>query len=398
MSEIKFRGVCFGETDRGRVRTNNEDTYICQFIWDKYHILCAAIDGLGGYEGGEIAAEIARVTIIKHLEEFASKKTSNLLKDAIIDANNEIIHQHEVLPKIAQMGCVASVGLIDLVQGIITIAHVGDSRIYQLVNGELKKLTHDHSLVGYREDIGEMSEEEAMHHPQRNLVEKFLGEQYLPLGSTGYVEISVCPIIGDTQYLFCSDGLTDLITSAQISEVLSSGLSIADKARRLITCANDAGGKDNITVVIANIMANVDVNNINKKEPELEMVPKNTKKKRTFLSPVLSGICGLIVGLGVQSIYNLYKVGNQTNGIYNSHIELRDGNDKFKRYIVPLEDSISKSLANSSNDSTQIDSDTLSIEALQIKNQNLEKKLEQLNEENKSLKLLIERIKNLVLQ
>lgn len=397
MSEIKFKGVCFGETNQGRVRTNNEDTYICQFIWDSNHILCAAIDGLGGYEGGEIAAEIARVTIIKHLEEFASKKTSDLLKGAIIDANNEIIHQHDVLPKIAQMGCVASVGLIDLIQGIITIAHVGDSRIYQFVNGELKKLTHDHSLVGYREDMGEMSEEEAMHHPQRNVIERSLGEQYLPLDSTDYVEISVWPIIGDTQYLFCSDGLTDLITSAQISEILLSGLSIEDKVRRLITCANDAGGKDNVTVVIANVTANEIpvISDIHDSKLELAAIPE--KRSRLF-RPFLFMICGLIIGFGGSFICNLYQTGNRTIDIHSSHIESQQGNSKLKTRIDSLEDSISNSLTNSSNDSTQIKSDTLSIEALQIKNRNLEKELKLLNEENKSLKLLIERLKSSVLQ
>lgn len=397
MSGAKFNGICFGETNQGMVRTNNEDTYICQSIWDKNHILCAAIDGLGGYEGGEVAAEIARTTIIKHLEEFASKKTGDLLKEAIIDANNEIIYQHKARPKIAQMGCVASVGLIDLTQGIITIAHIGDSRIYQFVNGELKKLTHDHSLVGYREEIGEMSEEDAMHHPQRNVIEKFLGERHLPFGTVDYVEISVWPIIGDTQYLFCSDGLTDLITSAQISEVLSSGLSIEDKVSRLITIANDTGGKDNITVVIANVTTNEINAIINMHDSNVEMKDAITEKSSSPLRTLLFWGCGLIVGLGVSYICNLYHIENHTKDILPSHIDLRYGNDKLIP-ITPLEDSITKFSINNCNDSIQIEGDTLSFEFLQIKNQNLEKELELLIEENKSLKLLIEHLKNPILQ
>lgn len=307
MISSKFLCKYFGETNQGMVRTNNEDTYICQRIWDDNHILCAAIDGLGGYEGGEIAAELARTNIIKYLEEFASNKIGELLKSALITANNEIVSQHKTRPKVSQMGCVASVAIIDLVQGIITIAHVGDSRIYQFVNGELKKLTHDHSLVGYREEIGELSEEDAMKHPKRNVIDKFLGEQHLDMASESYIEVSVWPIIGDTQYLFCSDGLTDLVTSGKITDVLSSDYPIEDKVNSLISAANDAGGKDNVTVVLADVTVN------QSDEPEKtpkatdikpEIPAKTGKSKRSRFLPGL--ICGLILGAGGMYVYDNY--------------------------------------------------------------------------------------------
>lgn len=306
MSDITFTCISFGETNQGMVRTNNEDSYICQKIWDNNHVLCAAIDGLGGYEGGEVAAEIARTTIIKHLEEFASKKTGDLLKDALIEANNEIINQHKARPKVAQMGCVASVGLIDLSQGTLTIAHVGDSRIYQFSNGILKKLTHDHSLVGYREEIGEMTEEDAMNHPKRNVIDKFLGEQHLALDNSDYVEISVWPILDDTQFLFCSDGLTDLVTSAQIKEVLSADLSIKAKTQRLIACANKAGGKDNITVVIADVSAKTNpVKNISDSQNQNKQVLKQTAHSGKSAPKKHSFVHGLIIGIliGMACMY-----------------------------------------------------------------------------------------------
>jgi len=346
MTKRRFSCEYFGETNQGMVRANNEDTYICQQIWDDTHILCAAIDGLGGYEGGEIAAELARTTIIKHLEDFASKKIGELLKAALIDANNEIISQHKARPNVSQMGCVASVGIVDLTNGVISIAHVGDSRIYQFANGELKKLTHDHSLVGYREETGELSEEDAMNHPKRNVIDKFLGEQHLNYDTESYVEVSVWPITGDTQYLFCSDGLTDLVTSVQIFKILLSELTIEEKIKHLISSANDAGGKDNITVVLADIK----VDRCNKTVMNTESVssapePTINKTKSRHSSFIIGGILGLILGASLTYGYKL--IADSSNELevrsltgkqrfdYQENVELR-------HKITVLEDSITK--------------------------------------------------------
>lgn len=362
MTDCKFSAMYFGATNQGMVRTNNEDTYICQKIWDESHILCAAIDGLGGYEGGEIAAELARTTIIKHLEVFASKKIGELLKASLIAANNEIIRQHEARPKVSQMGCVASVGIIDLSQGIISIAHVGDSRIYQFVNGELKKLTHDHSLVGYREETGELSEEDAMNHPKRNVIDKFLGEQHLNFDSESYVEVSVWPIIGDTQYLFCSDGLTDLVTSKQIANILSSGLTVEDKVMSLISSANDAGEKDNITVVLTDIKVNVCSKIVTSTEKESNIqIPTHCKTKSWLNSFIYGGILGIILGAGVMYVFQRVTHASDESGINTptithdsnsaeTHTQTNTGkqwfdyqeNIKLKREITILKDSIAK--------------------------------------------------------
>lgn len=348
MTELNFRGKYFGETNQGRVRTNNEDTYICQKIWDDSHILCAAIDGLGGYEGGEMASELARIIIIKHLEEFASKKIGDLLKAALVDANNQIICQHKARPKVSQMGCVASVGIVDLYHGTITIAHVGDSRIYQFVNGELKKLTHDHSLVGYREEIGELSEEDAMNHPKRNVIDKFLGEQHLDSNTESYIEISVWPIIGETQYLFCSDGLTDLVTSAQISKILSSERPIKEKVETLISFANEAGGKDNITVVLTDIKVNGANKAILRPENEGKVqepaINENRSRHKSF---IYGGILGLILGASI--IYIFQRIIHDSNEL-ETHTRTYTGkqwfdfyeNIELRRKNAILEDSIAK--------------------------------------------------------
>lgn len=348
MTDCKFSAKYFGATNQGMVRTNNEDTYICQKIWDESHILCAAIDGLGGYEGGEIAAELARTTIIKHLKDFASKKIGELLKASLIAANNEIIRQHEARPKVSQMGCVASVGIIDLSQGVISIAHVGDSRIYQFANGELKKLTHDHSLVGYREETGELSEEDAMNHPKRNVIDKFLGEQHLNFDSESYVEVSVWPIIGDTQYLFCSDGLTDLVTSAQISKILFSGYPVKEKVKTLISSANEAGGKDNITVVLADITENVSNKTIISPENEDNaQKPKVNSKQSRHRCFIYSGLLGLILGASVmyfvqQVIYDSNELADcKPTSTGKQWFDFQE-NIELKRKITILQDSITR--------------------------------------------------------
>jgi len=358
MTKRRFSCEFFGETNQGLVRTNNEDTYICQQIWDDTHILCAAIDGLGGYEGGEIAAELARKTIIKHLEDFASKKTGDLLKAALIDANNEIICQHKARPKVSRMGCVASVGIIDLSQGIISIAHVGDSRIYQFGNGELKKLTHDHSLVGYREETGELSEEDAMSHPRRNVIDKYLGEQHLNYDTESYIEISAWPIIGDMQYLFCSDGLTDLVTGVQISEILSSELSIEYKVKSLISSANKAGGKDNITVVLSDV-SSISSETIDEETNchEQENAPSQGKTRKTWYFTLIA-FCILSFAIGATSMF-IWLKSNEMR--YNKDIELQTQLKDLQNRNYILEDSIAKLSAIKISGTEDIDVDSVTI-------------------------------------
>ncbi|MDE6339967.1 MAG: protein phosphatase 2C domain-containing protein, partial [Muribaculaceae bacterium] len=339
MSDIKFSAKIYGETNLGLVRQNNEDTLICQYIRDNNRILCAAIDGLGGYEGGEVASEIARNVIIKHLEDFMSPKIGQLLKDAFVEANNDIVRQQKARPKLTHMGCVASAAVIDLLQGIIYIAHVGDSRIYMYAGGELKKLTHDHSLVGYREEIGEMTEEAAMSHPKRNVIDRYLGDRPLEM-DTDYIEVSVFPIEGKSQFLFCSDGLTDLVNSSRITEILSQQISIDCKAQRLITSANEAGGRDNITVVLADVFP-VDNEYKNEKESKDTVYEEGKNKKSCSLKwlSILTFLSGLVIGYGLCLcfIYEPCKVDRD-----NMIVEKRQLEDELSesKKIISYYDSI----------------------------------------------------------
>lgn len=243
----------FGATDIGKVRTNNEDTFIAQSIWDDRHILLVVIDGMGGEEGGEVAAEIARSSILRYLEEFQNDIILNLIKRAVADANNEIVRNKEVQPQYRKMGCVATAGIIDLDEKTLSIAHVGDSRLYRYSHGELTKITHDHSLVGYQEEQGILTEEQAMKHPRRSVIERCLGSDNHLADDASFIEAAVFPLFDEEAYLFCSDGLSDVLTSSEIEDCLSPKFSPECECSKLIANANNAGGKDNITVVIAHI-------------------------------------------------------------------------------------------------------------------------------------------------
>ena len=130
------------------------------------------------------------------------------------------------------------------------MAHVGDSRLYGFHNGELKKLSHDHSLIGYREEIGDLTEEEAMHHPHRNVIGRDVGSQKHKANDDDFIEAQVFPLLPNTTLLFCSDGLTDMITSSKIASILRQKTGLEEKADALINAALEAGGKDNVTVVL----------------------------------------------------------------------------------------------------------------------------------------------------
>lgn len=300
-----FQVSFFGATDIGRVRTNNEDAFIAQYIWDDRHILLTAIDGMGGEEGGEIAAEIAKDTIIKYLNDFQNDTVLNLIKYAVADANNEILRYKEVHTQYRRMGCVATAGIIDLDEETLSIAHVGDSRLYRFSDGELSKLTHDHSLVGYQEEQGILTEEQAMKHPRRSVIERCLGSENHLADDKSFIEAGVFPLIKGEKFLFCSDGLCDVLTSVQISDCLKSESSPEDECLKLIERTNDAGGKDNITVVIAHIVESEEVEETNnsynssdehsnseaaKDEPS-QTIAKENKRKWLYIIFFLLAVC-----------------------------------------------------------------------------------------------------------
>lgn len=239
----------YGNTDLGKNRSNNEDAFIVQSIWEDHVVLAAAIDGVGGYEGGEVAASIAKQTIVDYLNEFPNGERADLIKQAVVEANNAINNAREEDRNHPNMSCVMTAVLIDTNSGYLHMAHIGDTRLYQYSDGKIEKLSHDHSLVGYREEIGALTEEEAMHHPQRNVIGRDAGSQFLDI-NTDLVETASFALISNATYILCSDGLSDMLTSSMMVEILKRDSGVEEKVNALINKANEEGGNDNITVVL----------------------------------------------------------------------------------------------------------------------------------------------------
>ncbi len=316
-NKISFYAI----SDLGQKRTNNEDAYIAQYIWDNENVLAVAIDGVGGYEGGEVAATIAKQTIVEYLENFPNGERANLLKQAVVEANNNIF-KSRAESEYKNMSCVLTATLVESKKGLIHMAHIGDTRLYQYLHCEIKKLSHDHSLVGYREEVGELTEEEAMHHPQRNIIGRDMGSKYMEM-NTDQVEMATFQLRANSVLLLCSDGLSDMITSSMMSDILSTSMTLEEKAKGLVDKANAEGGKDNITVVLVEytgedfVVQQPNVDEVLECVKEEESQPNsdiqspavdNCQKKLSQIYSLLKVVVFLLVSLLLGLGFLLYKV------------------------------------------------------------------------------------------
>ena len=234
-----------GLTDVGAQRVVNED----RFFADAGRGIFIVIDGVGGQAAGGRAADTALAIMCTQLAS-RSGAAADRVREAIAAANNEIHRQAATRPEWQGMACVLTVALLEGERAVV--GHVGDTRLYKLRGGALQKITHDHSPIGEREDAGEVSEMEAMQHPRRNEVYRDVGSEPRQATDADFVEVTEIPVEPDAALLLCSDGLTDLVPSATVKQVVASHAGRPEKvAEALVKAANDAGGKDNITVVYA---------------------------------------------------------------------------------------------------------------------------------------------------
>jgi len=232
-------------SDPGRVRSNNEDLPVL----DAARGIFGVIDGVGGHAAGELAAAIARDVILQRLARPLGSSAERV-REAIAIANNEIFRRSAAEPELAGMTCVVTLAVVS--EGRVTVGHVGDSRLYKLRPGGVRKLTRDHSPVGEREDAGELGEIEAMQHPRRHEVFRDVGSALRDKDEPDYVEIVEDVLEDDAAILVCSDGLTDMIPSSAIARVVRTHAGDPEAvAAALIAAANEAGGRDNVTVVYA---------------------------------------------------------------------------------------------------------------------------------------------------
>lgn len=224
-------------TDIGRVRTHNEDALLAE------PPLFAVADGLGGHQAGEIASTIAIETLVANAPLHADSKA---LARAIHAANRAVIEAADERAGRSGMGTTLTATIVE--GRHIAIAHVGDSRAYLMRNGQLQQLTEDHSMVADMIRLGQLTEEEARFHPNRSVITRALGTDPNMSADTYDIETA-----GGDRLLLATDGLFGMLRDSEIAEVLGANPDPQDAARALVAAANEAGGQDNITVVVVDI-------------------------------------------------------------------------------------------------------------------------------------------------
>jgi PPM family protein phosphatase len=248
----------FGLTDVGRKRRHNEDAYLL----DAERGLFVVADGMGGHAAGEVASRITVESIQEYIaatdEEHESSwpfgfnsrvsLEGNRLTTAVEKANEKVMRAVQNRPELKGMGTTVVAALFDADRA--TLVHVGDSRAYLFRDGELRRLTDDHSWVQEQVKAGILSEVEAKSHPLKNVVTRALG------GAT-YVSVDLIevPVRSGDRFLLCSDGLTGMVPDEDLFARFRSEDGLEKTVRELIDVANDRGGVDNITAILVEVAA-----------------------------------------------------------------------------------------------------------------------------------------------
>lgn len=234
-------------TDPGLTRDNNEDA----LTFDTATNLCILADGMGGYNAGEIASGMATAFIKSELARWLSqagkhanaKEVRRAMEICVENANHSIFNAANSNPQYSGMGTTLVVGVF---QGArLMLGHIGDSRCYRLRDGQLHQITKDHSLLQEQIDAGLITPEQALTSVNKNLVTRALGVEDAVLLEVNEHRVE----LGDI-YLMCSDGLSDMIVDDEIAAILLESRSLDQIARSLVTAANNAGGRDNISVLM----------------------------------------------------------------------------------------------------------------------------------------------------
>ena len=234
----------FGKTDIGLVRETNQDAFSFG-SFDDGNCWAVVCDGMGGVSGGQVASEICVEKVSEAIKRSYRKgitvsSAKNLLTTAINAANSAVFKEAQENIELKGMG--TTVVAVLVLGSIAVVAHVGDSRAY-LINDEINQITKDHSFVQLLIDTGKITEEEAKVHPDRNVITRAVGIEHVV-----DVEIDIIDINYNDKLLICTDGLNGYVPDADILKIIKEyGDSSTEK---LVKTANDAGGRDNVTVVM----------------------------------------------------------------------------------------------------------------------------------------------------
>jgi PPM family protein phosphatase len=235
-----------GKSDAGLKRKNNEDAFSVRADLG----IGILADGMGGAAAGELASRMFVQTAMDVLTPPATqlnRDVLDLIPKSYELANQKILQHIEEYPDHKGMGCTAEV--LVLFTNRYAVGHVGDSRVYLFRNGMLQQLTRDHSFVQDLMDRGAIAPEEARNHPMRHMIMRAVGTK-----ETLTVDLVTGDVAAGDLFLICSDGLTDMVEDVSIRDILALPLEIEEKADRLIAAAKSEGGKDNITVVLGELL------------------------------------------------------------------------------------------------------------------------------------------------
>ena len=236
----------FATSDVGKAREINEDYFYISYPDDEIQLFILA-DGMGGYNGGEVASKLAVTSAENYILSNFEKNNSD--KDTILDlvknssqyANMVVYEKAKENPELSKMGTTLDICLI--YQSKAFISHIGDSRIYRIRKDFMRKLTKDHSYVQQLIDEGKITKEESLKHPKKNMLMK-------ALGCTPFIEpdAMIKGFIKEDVILMCSDGLTNMVSEERIKQIIKENPT--DATKLLVQEANDNGGNDNITAII----------------------------------------------------------------------------------------------------------------------------------------------------
>lgn len=236
------------KTDQGKQRGSNQD-YANTYTNEAKLVLGVICDGLGGHQAGDIASEMV-VSHLGHSWEQTALKTADdivpWLQQEINRENERLVDRAEQYDDLKGMGTTL-VAVAEAMDGFI-IANIGDSRAYRLTDEQLVQITNDHSLVGELMRSGELTEEEALNHPQKNVLTRSLGVR-----ETLNIDLEVYPYESADCILLCSDGLTNMVADKEVEKIMNTSETLNDKAAMLIDLANKRGGKDNITLFMIDL-------------------------------------------------------------------------------------------------------------------------------------------------
>ena len=326
---------CGASTHVGKVRKNNQDS----FGFNDYLFVVA--DGMGGHLGGEVASDLAVKTVINVFESSGKLKRKKIkrnqsgLLDAVEQANHQIIQTATEDSSLKGMGttlCAVMLGVQENESPVFVIANIGDSRVYQFSNENLKQTTEDHSLVADLVRAGELTTQEAARHPQRNVLTRALG-----IDAASKTDIYELAINDGDKYLLCSDGLFNELSEVRITEILTEVSDPQIASEMLVNEAVEAGGHDNVTAMVLTVQSTfINKNELTKTKlnPNIKMKGKNRKRKINWRVAGFFLTLFTFIGIGIGSMW-IYAHQGWYVGAYQEKVEIFQGRPEGLLWFQP---------------------------------------------------------------